>query len=316
MRWVGSAIGCLMLLATPAALAQEPTPRTSWGAPDLQAVWSNMTLTPLERPPAFDDLTTTDARAAAFEASSAASFLADESDGIGGRQSEWWEVGTHMMRIDGSVRTSLIVEPANGRLPYSDAGRARLSAGQKDNLSRFDDPETRPATERCLVGGSGSTGAPFFMARYNTHYRFVQTPDHVVIAMEQNGNVRIIPITDAPQPAFRRWMGVSRGWWEGDTLVVETSGFMPGDAFKPAAAILVGENARVTERFTRLSASEMLYDYTVEDPETFTQTWRAQHVLYATSASVFEYACHEDNHSLANILMGGRMIDARKHSQR
>ena len=315
MRWLGSLAGCLMLLASPAALAQEAMPRTSWGAPDLQAVWSNMTLTPLERPPVFDGLTTTDERAAAFETSSAASFLSDESDGIGGRQSEWWEVGTHMMRIDGKVRTSLIVEPVNGRLPYSDAGRARLTAGQKDNLSRFDDPETRPATERCLVGGSGSTGAPFFMARYNTHYRFVQTPDHVVIAMEQNSNTRIIPITDAPQPGFRRWMGVSRGWWEGDTLVGETAGFMPGDAFKPASPILVGENARVTERFTRLSAGEMLYEYSVEDPETFTQTWRVQHVLYATDAPVFEYACHEDNHSLPNILRGGREMDASKSRQ-
>ncbi len=312
MRALFTAVGLLALVSSLSALAQQPPPRTSWGAPDLQGVWSNMTLTPLERPPVFDGPTTTDERAASFETSSAAAFFSDESDGIGGRQSEWWEVGTHMMRIDGVVRTSLIIEPANGRLPWSEAGRARLVAGQKDNLSRFDDPETRPATERCLVGGSGSTGAPFFMARYNTHYRFVQTPDHVVISMEQNGNVRIIPITDAPQPAFRRWMGVSRGWWDGDTLVVETAGFMPGDAFKPAAPILVGENAKVTERFTRLSAGEVLYDYTVEDPETFTQPWRVQHVLYATDAPVFEYACHEDNHSLPNILRGGREIDARK----
>jgi hypothetical protein len=110
-------------------------------------------------------------------------------------------------------------------------------------------------------------------------------------------------------------MGVSRGWWEGDTLVVETAGFMPGDAFKPASPILVGENARVTERFTRLSAGEMLYEYTVEDLETFTQTCRVQHVLHATDAPVFEYACHEDNHSLPNILRGGREMDARKASQ-
>ena len=296
-------------LACAQAAAQDTPPRTSWGAPDLQALWSNMTATPLERPPMFDTLTTTDERATAFEDTSRNAFLLDESDGIGGRQSEWWEIEGAMTRIDGVARTSLIVEPATGRLPYSDAGRARLQAAMADNLHRFDDPETRPATERCLAGGSGSTGAPIFMGRYNTHYRFVQTPDHLVIAMEQNNNIRIIPITDKPQPDFRRWMGVSRAHWEGETLVVETKGFMPGDAFKPASPILVSDTAHVTERFTRLSDGELLYEYTVVDPDTFTQTWRVQQVFLESKGPMFETACHENNHSLPNILGGGREAD-------
>jgi hypothetical protein len=309
MRRLCTAIGALLLMGSPAAIAQDTTPRTPWGAPDLQALWSNMTATPLERPPVFDSLTTTDTRAKAFEQSSRTSFLSDDSDGIGGRQSEWWEIEGEMTRIDGVARTSLIVEPANGRLPYSDAGRARLRTAIADVLRVYDNPETRPSSERCLAGGSGSTGAPIFMARYNTHYRLVQTPDHLVIAMEQNTSVRIIPITDKPQVSFRRWMGVSRAHWDGETLVVETAGFMPGDAFKPASPILISDKARVTERFTRLSEGELLYEYTVEDPELFTQTWRAQQVFLATDGPMFEAACHENNHSLPNILGGGRQLD-------
>jgi hypothetical protein len=295
-----------LTLASP-ALAQGSLPRTAWGAPDLQAVWSNLTLTPLERAPVFDSLTTSPESAARFEASSRTGFLDDESDGVGGRQSEWWELGTGMMEFDGVIRTSLVVTPANGRLPYSEAGRARLAAAQRAVLSNFDGPEIRPSPERCLTGGSGATGAPFFMARYNPHYRLVQTRDHLVIAMEQNGNVRIIPIAETPAPPFRRWMGTSWARWEGDTLVVETSGFMPGDAFKPASPILVSENARVIERFTRLSDHALLYEFSVEDPDVFSETWSVQHILSATNAPMYEYACHENNHSLPNILLGARV---------
>ena len=294
------------LMCAPAALAQTAAPRTSFGAPDLEGVWSTLTATPLERPPVFDGPTTTEEKAKAFAISSPEAFKADESDGVGARVSEWWEFGGDMTRINGQIRTALIVDPPNGRMPYSDAGRAKLKRLQQDVFTAFDGPEVRPSTERCLVGGSGATGAPLFVPRYNANYQLVQTPMHLVISMEAGREARIIRI-DAPHlpPEMRRWMGDSVGHWVGDTLVVETQGFVPGDAFKPSAPILVSEHAHVTERFTRISAAEILYTYTVDDPETFTQPWTAEMILHATKARMFEYACHEANHSLAGMLEGG-----------
>jgi hypothetical protein len=287
--------------------------RTSYGAPSLEGVWSTLTATPLERPAGFDGLTTTEERAAAFAVASSDAFTSDDSDGVGARQSEWWEFGGGMTRINGEIRTSLIVDPPDGKMPYSDAGRAKLRQMQGTVLSAFDDPEVRPAPERCLTGGSGGTGAPLFVPRYNANYQIVQTPDHVVISMEQNRDVRIIRIGARHQPdAMRRWMGDSIGRWEGDTLVVETKGFVPGDAFKPASPILVGHNATVTERFTRISEKEILYRFSVADAETFVRPWSAEMLFTATGEPMFEYACHEANLSMVNILLGGRAADGVK----
>lgn len=300
---------CLALSAS--AFAQEAwkAPRTSSGVPSLEGLWTNITATPLERPAAFDGPVTTEDRAKTFIAASRNAFLDDNSDGIGGRQSEYWEVGSDMLHINGEIRTSIVVDPPNGKLPYSDAGRARLAKSLNDMLRVYDDPEARPSPERCLVGGSGSTGAPMFTARYNGNYQFVQTPDHLVISMEQNGVVRIIPLHAEAVIPGRRWMGHSLGHWQGGTLVVETSGFSSGDAYKPAAPILVSENAKVTERFTRISPTEILYQYTVEDPDAFTRTWKGEQLFYATPNPVLETACHEGNYSLPGILSGGRAQD-------
>jgi hypothetical protein len=306
----------LFLMLSPAAYAEEPwkAPRKAHGAPDIEGVWTNITATPLERPAAFDAPTTTEERAAAFEKASPETFLADTSDGIGGRQSEWWEIGTRMTRIGGEIRTSLIVDPPSGKLPYSEQGRALLGARQKAVLQDYDGPEIRPSPERCLAGGSGATGAPMFTARYNGNYRIVQTEDHVVIAMEQNREVRIVPLSvgQRPAPELRRWMGYSVGRWEGETLVVETTGFKPGDAFKPSSPIYVSENAKVTERFTRLSPDELLYQYEVDDPAVFSQSWRAEQVFGPSTGAMYEVACHEANYSLPGILAGGREQDRRR----
>jgi hypothetical protein len=306
-----SLLACL--LSAPVALAQAAMPRTSYGAPDLEGVWTTLTATPLERPPVFDGPTTTEEKAKAFAISSPESFQADTSDGVGARVSEWWEFGGEMTRINGEVRTSLIVDPPDGKMPYSDAGRTKLKRLQQQVFSAFDGPEARPATERCLAGGSGATGAPLFVPRYNANYQLVQTPSHLVISMEAGREARIIRI-DAPRlPSdMRRWMGDSIGHWDGDTLVVETQGFVSGDAFKPSAPILISENARVTERFTRLSPGEILYNYTVDDPDTFSQPWRAELILRATSNRMFEYACHESNLSMVGMLEWGRVSAAQK----
>jgi hypothetical protein len=312
MRISGSILVVLAMLCSSAA-AQEPwkAPRKAYGAPDLEGVWTNKTATPLERPAAFDAPTTTEERAVAFIAASKKAFLDDNSDGIGGRQSEWWEIGDYMTRINGEIRTSVIVDPPNGKMPYNAEGKARLAKAQNDMLRVYDHPEARPGPERCLMGGSGSTGAPIFTARYNGNYQFVQTKDHLVISMEQNGLMRIIPLRKEPRVGERRWAGFSRGHWEGDTLVVETDGFKPGDAYKPASAIYVSEDAKVTERFTRVSPTEMLYQYAIDDPTVFTQTWRGEQLFYTTSNHVMESACHEGNYSLPGILAGGRRMEKR-----
>jgi len=310
---IGRLVVALVLMSAP-AFAQEAwqAPRTAHGAPDLAGVWTNKTATPLERPAAFDAPTTTEERAVAFVAASNNAFLDDDSDGIGGRQSEWWEIADYMTRINGEIRTSVIVDPPNGKMPYSAEGKARLAKGLNDMLYVYDHPEARPGAERCLMGGSGSTSAPIFTARYNGHYQFVQTRDHLVISMEQNGLVRMIPLREEPRAGGRRWAGFSRGRWEGDTLVVETDGFKPGEAYKPASPIYVSEEAKVTERFTRISPTEILYQFAIADPAAFTQTWRGEQLFYATSNYVMESACHEGNYSLPGILAGGREIDRRK----
>jgi hypothetical protein len=312
---LGELVLAFSLMTSP-AFAQQPwkAPRTADGAPSLEGMWTNVTATPLERPAAFDALTTTEDRAKTFIASSGQAFLDDNSDGIGGRQSEWWEIGDSMLKINGEIRTSVIVDPPNGKMPYSDAGKARLAKAQRDMFEVYDHPEARPSPERCMVGGSGSTGVPIFTARYNGHYQIVQTADHLVIAMEQNGVVRIIPLHPEPRNAARRWMGYSLGRWEGETLVVETTGLSAGDQYKPAAPIYVSENAKVTERFTRVSPTEILYQYTVEDPDAFTHTWKGEQLFYATATRPFETACHEGNYSLPGILAGGREMDRRKRA--
>jgi hypothetical protein len=311
----GGFVAAAVIALLPLAEAQESyrAPRTSFGVPSLEGVWSTLTATPLERPAAFDGPTTTEDKAKAFAAAAPDAFQSDTSDGVGSRVSEWWEFSPDMTQINGQIRTSLIVEPPDGKMPYSEAGRAKLKALQAGVFANFDGPEARPSTERCLAGGSGATGAPLFVPRYNANYQFVQTPDYLVISMEQNRDVRVVRIGDKRLPdAMKRWMGDSIGRWDGDTLVVETINFVPGDAFKPSSPILVSEHARVTERFTRISPREILYQYAVEDPDVFSRTWRAEMILSATPNRVLEYACHEANYSMAGILAGGRAKEQRK----
>ena len=314
MRIGGLALAAIIALL-PRAGAQETyhAPRTSFGAPSLEGVWSTLTATPLERPAAFDGPTTSADKAKAFAASVPITFQSDTSDGVGARVSEWWEFSPDMTRINGEFRTSLIVDPPDGKMPYNDAGRAQLKALMAGVFANFDGPEARPSTERCLAGGSGSTGAPIFVPRYNANYQIVQTRDFLVISMEQNHEVRIVRIGAGAQPGVaKRWMGESTGRWDGDTLVVETVNFVPGDQFKPSSPILISEHARVTERFTRISPEEILYQYTVEDPALFTRPWRADMILSATGNRVLEYACHEGNYAMAGMLAGGRAVDKRK----
>jgi len=312
-------------LATAASAQAYKAPRTSFGQPDLQGVWTNAAITGLERPAMFKSLTIPEAEAKAFEARRAAMRAAqdrptDPNEGAppvaadpGGYNAAWTDPGTALGRIAGEVRTSWIVEPADGKLPYSAEGRRFLQTTLEKARNTFDGPESRPLGERCILGFGSTAGPPMLNVLYNNHYEIVQTPDHVTIVVEMNHDARVIRLKDrAHVPAhIRPWMGDSVGWWEGDTLVVETTNFNPGEVLRPyfAATIYISEDAKVTERFTRIADGQILYEFTVDDPKVFTQAWKAQMPLNAAKGPVYEYACHEGNYSLPGILAGARLAE-------
>jgi hypothetical protein len=296
----------VLLLGRATALAQ-PHRRPPESA-SLEGLWTNVSATPLERPAAFDSLTTTEAKAAAFEKSSLAAFNNADVDDIGGRQTEWWETGGAMIRIGGQFRTSVIVDPADGKLPYTPAGRALMEAARGARVAGFDNPETRPSSERCLMGGSSSSSVPTLPHWDNSHYQIVQTPEFVVIRMESGRDPRIIRLREIRHlpPGIRPWMGDSIGHWEGRTLVVETTNLNPGEAYKSPQPLYISPNAKVTERFARISAGEILYDFTVDDPTVFARPWRGELLFHASKGPLYEFACHEGNYSLPGILAGAR----------
>ncbi|MCR5875068.1 hypothetical protein LRS10_13280 [Phenylobacterium sp. J426] len=204
------------------------------------------------------------------------------------------------------------MDPADGRLPYTAQGRRLYEATLQKARNTFDGPESRPLGERCILGFGSTAGPPMLNVLYNNHYQIQQTPDHVVIVVEMNHDARIIPLKAEPPPPGTPWMGWSVGRWEGDTLVVETRNFNPGESLRPyfGASLFLSPQARVTERFTRISPTQILYDFSVDDPGIYARTWRAEMPLNAARGPVYEYACHEGNYSLPGILAGARKAEA------
>jgi hypothetical protein len=283
-----------------AAAAQRP-PRSA----ALDGVWSNLSETPLERPAEFDGLTTSDAHAAAY----VAGVLKQDDDlGEGVGKSEWLAHGGGMTRIGGKARTSLIVAPADGRLPFSEAGKALVQDAMKNRLTRTEGPEVRPPPERCLKAGWGANAVPMLPAGDNGGYRIVQGGDTIAIWTASGREPRIIRIGRQVHLAdfIRPWMGDSIGHWEGRTLVVETTNRNPGESFISPRPMYISSEAKVVERFTRLSAGEILYAFTVTDPTTYTRPWQGEEIWRALKAPLFEFACHEGNYAAANILAGAR----------
>jgi hypothetical protein len=277
--------------------------------PDLTGVWTSTSLTELERPAAFKSLTVSDAEAVAYETARPKEFLhPDKDDEVGGRGSEgdFWDVGAKLARIGGRARTSWIVEPADGRLPYRPEG---LAAKARDLAAHAnsDNPETRNVSERCLVAGWAGAGPPMLNPPYANAYQIVQTGDAVAIQIENMHDVRIVRLAGPPlPPGLRPWLGDSRGRWQGSTLVVETTRFNPGDALKIPTALYVSPDARVTERFTKTAPDTLIYEFAVDDPAIYSRPWRAQMVFHAMKGPIYEFACHEGNYSLPGILAGAR----------
>lgn len=302
-----------MLLAPAVAAAQAPsndTPAgrvTPWGDPDLQGIWNHGTITPLERPSEYagrEQLTDEEVAALNLEADT----RADRRDGLTAQgdinlayNAVWWDRGISI------GRTSLIIDPADGRLPpltptaqaYAvspEAERIRLA---RRGLGPADGPEDMDLGDRCLV----YRPVPIISSGYNNHVQIAQSPGYVAILQEQIHEVRLIPLDGRPhvQPHIRQWLGDSRGHWEGNTLVVETTNFS-----RQAAYLDSHEYRHVVERFTRVGEDRVEYEFTVTDPTTWTRSWTAMVPWRRTEGPIYEYACHEGNYGMFNLLTGSR----------
>ena len=312
-------------LATATHAQTWKAPRNGFGQPDFEGVWTNASLTSLERPANFKTLTITEDQAKAAEQARARMMASTnrptnpndpappKADDPGGYNTVWIDPGVSFGRIGGEVRTSWLIDPADGKLPYSPAGRKLFTDTLASARTNFAGPESRPLGERCILGFGSTAGPPMMNVLYNNNYQIQQGRDHVVIVVEMNHDARMIPLVDRTKPrtSLQKWMGDSIGWWDGDTLVVETTNFNPQESVRPyfGASLYLTPTAKVTERFTRTSASQILYEFSVDDPKVFTQVWRAQMAMNATTGPMYEYACHEGNYALAGTLAGARLAE-------
>jgi hypothetical protein len=321
MRKLASLLLAGALVAESAAAQPSyRAPRNAAGQPDFEGIWTNSAVTMLSRPPMIKGLVPTEAEAAAFQKM----FMGFVGELVSTtpidpnkpappvvksvENADFLEMKLALGTVGGQMRSSWIVEPADGKLPLTEAGKQLIRA--RAIPKPYDNPEARPATERCLLAIGSPEGPPMLNTGFNAHYQFVQTKDHVAIHVEMNHDVRIVRLTDRKHSpgAVQRYMGDSVGWWEGETLVVETTNFNPMGAY--VSDLLGGFAYRpesiVRERFTRKAKDEMLYEFTVEDPVIFSAPWRAEMSFRPAPGPIYEYACHEGNYGVANALAGAR----------
>ena len=298
----------LLAMLSPAAALAQTTP---WGDPDIQGVWSNQTPVPLERPATLAEKSHwTRAEADALEKNALATTLKNFAADIptSGEFNEiWLESGKG--RVPLGLSTSLVVDPADGRIPFTPEGRVRwqdtpnlMTERQTGKPLRADTWEDRPLQERCITMGNILVPSAF----YNNYHQIVQAPGYVVIVSESMHEARVVPLDRRPRlgAAIGTWLGDSRGWWEGKTLVVETTNFNDKRRFLGATREL-----RLVERFTRVNADTIDYRLTVSDPGTFRQPWTLQNIFWRTEEPIFEAGCHEGNLGLPSILAGARAAE-------
>ena len=308
----------LVLSAAPlAAQSQKPAaatqsvkpaaaPRTADGRPDLQGTWDFAQLTPFERPSEFAGKeTVTDEEAEEFAQKRIETTHKDRRDGGAAADVErayndfWWDFGRRVAK-----QPSLVVEPADGRVPpLVPQAQQRIAARR----NRFDNPEERPLAERCILGFN--SGPPMVPSAYNNNVQIVQTRDQVLILNEMIHSARIVDLRrDQHAPSQMRFLtGDSIGRWDGDTLVVDTTNFSTEGGFRGATI-----NMHLVERFTRVDRNTLRYDFTVDDPQTWTKKWTASVPMTLSSELMFEYACHEANYGLEGVLKGARYQDREK----
>ena len=298
-------------------------PRTPDGRPDLQGIWSYATLTPLERP---RDLAGreffTEKEAAEYEKSLLGKNNRDRRDGgadadLGRAYNElWYDSGSHVVK---TLRTSLVIDPPDGRIPaFTPEAQKREAARAEDRRRRGGDPadswEDRSLGERCIT-----RGAPKLPGGYNNNLEIVQTPGYVGILQEMIHEARVIPLDGRPHlnPSVHQWLGDSRGRWEGNTLVVDTTNYTEKSIFNTFNCCRgAGENLHVIERFRRVDANTIDYQYTVDDPTTYTRPWTVSIPLSRTEGPLYEYACHEGNYGMAGLLAGARAEEKKQAEQK
>jgi hypothetical protein len=313
MRTLGlTLIAAAALLASAATAADYRAPRNAAGQPDLQGVWNTHFVLPMEARPDMPSLTLPEAEAKAYvrklneEAGKLAIFAQDPE--VAEIRSDAARSAAAIVR--GQYRTRQVVQPADGMLPLTRGMRGQMRfveqalRTQTEPPFSKDDPEVRPNWERCVVGW----GQPPISGTGDINPRqIVQTRDAVVILTEYGPDLRIIPYTDKHGPLMQASaLGDAIAHWEGETLVIETIGMPAKDALRPFPTLFVPASAKVIERYTRVSKTELLYQYTVVDPGVYTAPWLAEFSLYSQARPIYEFACHEGNYSLPNILAGAR----------
>ena len=306
-RALASALAVVALTAvTVAGQTKTPPnrtlPRTPWGDPDLQGIWSMATITPFERPIALAGKPVlTEEEAAELEKQTLKTSNQDRRDGAGtdadvarAYNDFWWDRGTKVVT---TRQTSLVIDPPDGRVPgFTPEGQKRATARAARG---FDSWEDRSLWERCIT-----LGLPMVPGPYNNNYQILQTPGYVAILHEMIHDARIIPLDKRPHigPNIRQWFGDSRGRWEGDTLVVDTLNFTNKAIYRGST-----QGLHLIERFTRINKDTVRYEFTIDDPTTFTKTWTAAIPMTNTDEQIYEYACHEGNYGMVNLLNGARV---------
>jgi hypothetical protein len=306
MRGVSSMIVVLSLGAIPAAGQISKAPRTPDGRPDLQGLWNNTTLTPLERPRNLAGKEFfTEEEAAEYERAIVQNREQGPNDGVSdvADPKVWWE---RAIRVVPNRRTSLIVDPSDGRIPSltPEAQKRMAEARAASRQHPADGPADRSLQERCLL--SPTSGPPMLPGPYNNNYQIVQTPDYVMIAIEMIHDVRIIPLDGRPHlsPILRKWLGDSVGHWEDNALVVDTTNFTDQTHFRGS-----DRNLHLIERFTRTGPETILYQFTVDDPTAFTKPWTVELPMTRTPGPMYEFACHEGNFALERMLSIARQTE-------
>jgi hypothetical protein len=294
---------------TRASAATWTAPHTPDGQPDLQGIWTNATITPFERPKELAGKEFfTEQEAAEYEKQMLQSGNRDqrgktpEADVAGAYNNFWFERGS---KVVPTRRTSLVVDPPDGKVPPLTPEAQKAAAARAEVQRRPPEgPEDMGLPERCILWPTA--GPPMVPSGYNNNYQILQTPGYVVILIEMIHDVRVIPLNGRPHlpQNIRLWMGDSRGRWEGNTLVVDTTNFTDKTHFRGS-----DENLHLVERFTRVSPDTILYQFTVEDPTAFTKPWTGEAPLMKTPGPIYEYACHEGNYSMTNVLSGARSAE-------
>lgn len=325
-------LGVAISLAASVSVAQGA------GIPDLEGVWTNASLTGLTRPAGIEKLVVTPAEAQEIVANTSVAglpvgeFDAPEAGTPGAAPPEgsfdfglrayndfWVDPGSNLALVKGELRSSYIINPENGQIPRAEnpVGLARRSFGSRylTGVGDSSGPEALPLAERCLLGFGNTSGPGMMGTLYNSTYQFVQTDDYVMILIEMVHDARIIPLYGSAQEAranarpavLQQWLGDSRGWYEDGELVVETININPEQMAQSSVPITA--SGKITERFSRYSDTEIVYRFTVEDDNLYSQPWTAELSYHATEGAMYEYACHEGNYAMPGILAGARLQD-------